>query len=264
MPELSFRYVNPATAEAERDLLLLEQDSWSAYTGLLTKAGLARYLRAALYGAESNAVIDCGFSGDSLTIVIHAWPLVPGVSFRLRTSVGELGEVLIDTVSSAESVSFTLTDRASLRHPADVIESVSWLVGPYDRAGTLIAAPALSVSGRELTLSAPVWGCAWIRSAGTRYACAVSIPRDIAEPLLAAGWSEYVIGLPEGGRPVALELSPPPGAEALARSGGECGRGSRFSVRGRDGASPPEAQPRDKTVKCDYCALRCEDEDSHA
>lgn len=258
MPELSFRYSRPDRATEERDLLLLEQASWGAYTGVLTKAGLARYLRAALYGAEGDAGIDCGLSDDGLAIVIYAWPLAPGVTFRLRSSVGELGEVLIDAVSSAESVSFALTDHAGLRHPADYVESVRWLTGPFNSAGEAIAPPALTVSGRELSLPEPVWGSVWIRTASTRYTCGLSIPRDQAEPLLAAGWSEYVIGLPEGGRPVALALTPPPGAEDLARTGAACGRSVSVRVLGPD-KKRPTAQPKDKTVKCDYCALECED-----
>lgn len=259
MPELSFRYVSPDRAAPERDLLLLEQEAWSAYTGVLTKAGLARYLRGALYGVEAGQVIDCGLSDDNLSIVIYAWPLAPGVTFRLRSSVGDLGEVLIDTVSSAESVSYNLTDHASLRHPADYIESARWLTGPYNSAGEAIAPPALTVSGRDLMLSEPVWGSVWIRSVGTRYTCRLSLSLDAAEPLLAAGWSEYVIGLPEGGRPVALALTPPPGAEELARTGAECGRSVSVRVLGPD-KTPPTAQPKDKTIKCDYCELECDDD----
>lgn len=260
MPELSFRYVSPDRAAPERDLLLLEQEAWSAYTGVLTRAGLAFYARAAIYGGTADARMTCGFSGDTLHTVIYAWPLAPGVVFRLRASVGDLGAVQVDTVSTGESVTYNLTDHASLRHPADRIEEARWLTGPYNSAGEAIAPPALTVSGRDLILSEPVWGSVWIRTAGTRYTCRLSISRDAAEPLLAAGWSEYVIGLPEGGRPVALELTPPPGAEELARSGAECGRIS-YRVVPPGGNGPPVAQPRDKHIKCDYCELECDGDD---
>lgn len=257
MPELSFRYTSAARPAEERDLLLLEQEEWNHYTGLLTRAGFLRYLRAVLYDTDDKARILCPI-GNDLAIRIFAWPLAPGVVFRLRASVGALGEVTVDTVRSGESLTFSLSDRADLKHPASRVEAIRWLTGPYDAEGRLVAPPSASVSGREITLSAPVWGAAWIETAATRYACVLTLPRDAAEPLLAAGWSEWVIGLPEGGRPVALELAAPPGAEALAAAGAGCGRAS-YRVKPSGGDGRPEGYPADKRINCDYCELECEE-----
>ena len=257
MPELSFRYSVPDRAAEERDLLILEQEEWDYYTGILTRAGFLRYLRAALYGTGDQARIRC--PGQDMIMRLYAWPLAPNVSFRLRASVGALGAVTVDRIRAGESLTFSLTDRASLRHPADRVEALRWLVGPYDAAGRDAAPPSVSVSGRDVALSAPVWGSAWIETSGPRYACELTVTRDEAAPLLAAGWSEWFVGLPEGGRPVALELTPPPGAEELAAADAECGRSSvRYRVN-RDGFTPPKGYPANKNINCDYCPLECEE-----
>ena len=264
MPALSIPFT-PPSGDAAEDLVLLEQESWSSRTGLLTRAGMVRWLDAALYNQGStDGLMDCGLAGDgNLEIVIHVYPLRPDVAFRLTVTAGQLGNAEYAELEESESVSFDMESAATLRHPALRIAAARWLVGPYDTDGNPIDAPPLWTDGRRIITPRPVYGSVHLTTITPRHTYPLVLSWQDAQALLLAGWSEFAVCLPPPGRPAALALEAPPGLEDLAESGEGCGA-ARYSVRNRgdNGNWPPEAQPRDKTVKCDYCELECQDDES--
>ena len=264
LSSLSLRYTpHPGKTAVERDLLMLEQEPWGDYVGVLTKLHFVRYLHGLLYGSDDESEpVDCGW-GDRLALTVYAYPLAPGVRYRLASTVGIIEEMRQETVQERQSVSFDLERSASLPRPATRILASEWLAGPYTTGGARVSAPALSVSGREVISPIPLFGSVWLTLELQRGSCMIVIDRDEAEPLLAAGWSEFVVGMPAGGRPVALDLDAPPGAEEMAKLGLACGRGSAGNtVDWPPDQGEPIAQPRDKHVECDYCELQCEGEDN--
>lgn len=265
LSSLSLRYTpHPGKTAVERDLLMLEQEPWGDYVGVLTKLHFARYLSAALYGGEQEEEpVDCGWGADGLAITIYAYPLAPGVRYRLASTVGQIEELGQESITERQTVSFGLERSASLPRPAVRILASEWLTGPYTTGGARVPPPALRVSGREVLSPIPVFGSVWLTLEVQRASAIIRIASDEAEPLLAAGWSEFVVGMPSGGRPVALEITSPPGAEEMAKLGLACGRGSAGNtVDWPPDQGEPIAQPRDKHVKCDYCELQCEGEDN--
>lgn len=268
--EQVIRYTpRPSSAPDERDLILLEQEKWGGYCGLLTRGGLAKYLRQYFFGGqrpadeESESVVNCCGYGGPLAIAIYVYELKPGVSYSLRTTVGELGAGVLETIIERESVTFNMEKTASIRHPAAAVRAARWLTGPWTTGGADVAAPALSVSGREVVSPIPLFGTAELALETRRWRHVLSIPKDDAEALLQSGWAEFVVGLPSGGRPVGLEVTEPPGSEELAKTGVGCGRG-RGGVSGHI-ESPeedePTAQPEDKHIHCEYCEGTCDDPD---
>ena len=247
------------------DLVLLEQEEWGAYAGRLTRMGMTRYLDHALYasgGAAAPNVVGCGRDGaGNLNTAVLVWPLKDDVTYRLVSTIGTLGSGEPGEVEETDTVSFTLTKTATLKRPARQVNSAEWLTGPWTTGGARIAPPPLTVSGRELRASLPVYGSVRVKTLARRFRHPLRITWDEARTALA-DWSEWVVCLPASGRPVALELTANRGAEDMAKSGGSCGRKGRFKVEGEEPEWPPVVEPEDKRVNCEYCAGECENDDA--
>ena len=261
---LSFTYrVRPEETAQSRDLLLLEQAEWGTYSGVLTRVNLARYLQGALYNESAEGTVTCGWDGGALGIIVHAYPLTSDLIYRLAATAGEIPVRTLEQINESATLQYTFTQSANLRHPADAITAVRWLTGPYKRGGTRIAPPALSIDAQDRRiiriLGEPVYGALALSYTVQRDNAVVKLAADTARACLEAGWSEWVIGAPSGGRPIALELTAPPGAEEQAQYGTQCGRW-RLHVHPADPSERP-AQPADKHVTCNYCELKCEDEE---
>ncbi len=260
---LSIRYTpRPRRLPDELDLLMLEQEPWGSYIGVLTKLFFARYLQSALYGRnDEQEPVDCGW-GETMALTVYAYPLAPEVHFRLATTCGQMGELQQETIIERQSISFDLATEQTITHPAAAILDAQWLAGPYTTGGARVSAPSLQVRGRSVISPIPLFGSVWLTLEVQRTTCIITLERDEAEKLLIAGWSEFCVGLPNGGRPVAIELEAPPGAEEMAKLGLPCGRGG-FSAAVKDGddGREPVAPPSNKHIKCDYCELKCEGED---
>ena len=259
---LSFVYrARPAETAQSRDLLLLEQAEWGTYSGVLTRVNLARYLQGALYNESTEGTVTCGWDGGALGIIVHAYPLTAGLIYRLSATAGEIPVRNLERTSESATLQYTLTQSASLPHPALVITAVRWLTGPYKRGGSRVAPPGLSIDGQDRRiiriLGEPVYGSLALSYTVQRDNAVLKLDADAARACLEAGWSEWVIGAPSGGRPVALELTAPPGAEEQAQYGTQCGRW-RLHVNPA-GPSERPAQPADKHVTCNYCELKCDE-----
>ena len=256
-------YTPIPSAEQPRDLLLLEQEEWGE-CGTLTWGGLARYLRdvfsVAGAGGGGNYVDCCGYGGG-LNIPLYVYELADGVTYDLRATAGELADGELETVEERETASFALTREVEMRHPAARIIKIRWLTGPWTTGGADAAAPELTVEGRALRSPIPLFGLAELTLEVRRWKHVLTIPKEEADELLINGWAEFAVALPNDGRPVGLEITAPPGAEELAKSGEECGRGGNYSQKEPEDTEP-KAQPENKVIRCEYCEAECEDPDA--
>lgn len=267
-------------APEERDLILLEQEEWGGYCGELTKWGLRNYLMSYFFregqwldrDSRQEEVQCCGVGTDEtgaklfsrLSVEIHVYELAPGVVYQLRATVGELGEGRLEEVIERQTVTFEMEREQSLPHPAAEIVYARWLTGPWTTGGVPVAAPPLTVPGRAVRSAIPLFGSVELILRVKRWTHELVVYGDEANPLLESGWTEFVVGLPSGGRPVALAVEPPPGMDHLPESGLDCGqsgRGDSGRIEGPPEDEEPVAQPEDKHIKCEYCELECEDPD---
>lgn len=262
-------------APASRDLLLVEQRKWGPYCGILTRMGLARYLlgifsreQKSEEELENESVVNCCGFGGPLAIPIYVYELADGVTYQLRATAGTLGEGVLETIVERESVTFALETEATIRHPASEIVAARWLTGPWTTGGAEVAPPALAVEDQTVRSPIPLFGSVELTLRVRRWRHILTIPNGEAEELLINGWAEYVLALPSGGRPVGQEITEPPGAAELARTGEECGRGRGIDTLhfddDRNDDQEPTAQGEDKHIRCDYCELECEDPDAEA
>ena len=265
----TFSYTSPQVAINNRELVLLEQTRWNSYLGLLTRVNLLRYLQTQFFPDEGEDAkkkedfVTCGFDEDGgLTLGLAVYELAREVRWKLQASVGTVNQVSRTEAAETQSLSYNLANEASLPHPALAILSARWLTGPYDVSGNRISAPALIIDGQDrriIRAQRPVFGTVALRVQVQAALYTVKLSAEAAEQALLAGWSEFAVCLPEGGRPVALSLTAPPGAAELAESGQPCGHHISIKVTHNPGG-PPSAQPEDKIINCDYCSLECDEE----
>lgn len=263
-PTISLNFVPLERGEREPiDLVLLEQREWRPYAGIVTKANMVRYLARILYGDQWQEQVDCGFSGDAIIIGIYVFPLRPGVQFRLAATIGELSDGDYEEREEQESVHFSLERETSLRHPALQVLDAKWLTGPYLAGGIKTAPPQLSVSGQRLLAPVPVYGSVQVTTIVPRWLFLQTVPWSVAQTALTGGWSEFAVCYPPPGRPVALELSAPPGAQEMAELGLPCGYSFRGEVNWPEDDSwpPKESGGKVKRISGDYCALELDREE---
>ena len=258
------------SAPAERDLILIEQEKWGPFCGILTRMGLARYLRA-MFSADQEPsdeqAVNCCGAGGPLAIPIYVYELSPGVQYSLRSTVGNVGETgTLEPLIERETVSFGLATEASISHPASAIRQARWLTGPWTTGGADVTPPTLTLDGRTVRSPIPIFGSVELTLEVRRWRHLLLISKEEAEELLIKGWAEYVMGLPSGGRPVGVEIEEPPGAAEMAKYGYACGRGKGGGASGtingpEDDNDEPVATGANKYIHCDYCKLECEDPD---
>ena len=182
---LSIRYTQrPRRLPDELDLLMLEQEPWGSYIGVLTKLFSARYLQRALYGRnDEQEPVDCGW-GETMALTVHAYPLAPEVHFRLAATCGQMGELQQETIVERQSISFDLATEQTITHPATAILDAQWLAGPYTTGGARVSSPALQVRGRSVISPIPLFGSVWLTLEVQRATCIITMERDEAEKLL--------------------------------------------------------------------------------
>ena len=253
---LTLTYATRTTARSPLDLLQIEQDDWATATGVVTSAAMVRRLSAILYDEDrrDELRLDCGMAGDSVRCLVRVWPLVPGLVYRFATSHGTLSERLVEEISETEDVFFQLSTTEQVRHPVRSIESVEWLADCYDADGAIVAPPALSASGQEVTSGRPVYGTARVIYTTERHTYALTCPRR--EGALANFYTAAVYGVYAGGLNW-LEIDMPPGIEEFEQDpDADCGWGSAGGSIDwpEDEPYPVEESNRTRITVVDYCS----------
>lgn len=252
---LTLTYATRATAGEPLDLLKIEQDDWATTTAVVTEEEMVRRIMAILYQDEvPGSRIDCGMVGGVMTCAIRVYPLVPGLVYRLHTSHGTLSEPLVEEIEETEDLAFQLTDTETIRHPARSISEVVWLSDCFDADGGIVAPPALSASGQEVTSGRAVYGTARVTYLTERHTYALGCPRR--EGALANFYSAAVYGLYAGGLNW-LEIEMPPGIEEYEENpDADCGWGSVGGAitAPEDEPYPVEEGNRMRITVVDYCS----------
>lgn len=239
-------------------LLLLEQEPWSVYTGRVTKQELVRWLAAVLSGEEYQARIDCGMAGDALVCLIYAYPLVQDLNYRLMTSWGTLSDRSVELIEATESISFRLSTHERTKYPIRELRSVAWKDQCYGPSGEIVHPPELTSDGEGVVCAAPVYGTATVRYIYERHAYILNAPRR--EGALGNHYTAVITGIYDGGLEV-LVVEMPPGVEAFeADPNAICGLGGGGTYGGtaewpeEDDVIQPQTASRETVI--DYCTQK--------
>lgn len=238
------------------DLLAIEQEPWSVYTGSITKGEMIRWLAAVVTGEDYQSRIDCGMAGDQLVCTLYAYPAVPGLNYRMFASWGALSDRMVEMLELEELIQFRLTTEERTDHPVRSLLSVVWEDECYGPAGEIVSPPALTFSGNAVSCGQAVYGTARVRYSCERHTYVLNAPRR--EMAIEDHFSAVVAGVYDGGLAV-LVVEPPPGIEAF-ESDPEARCGSGFTGHGSvtwpDDDDPVEASPSNRETVVDYCTQK--------
>ena len=249
MPRITLQYSGPTAQDLE--LLQIEQSPWSAYTGVVTKAGMVLTLREMLYGEDAGSVVDCGFVDGNLVCLIDVYPRQPGLSYQFSASYGELSPRREETVHLTETINFSLESSVTPEHPPLAINHAAWIDAVYDSEGNDIAPPQLTIIGGSIASPLPVYGAVEVEYTTERHSYILTIPRR--EDAVDHFYTAAVFGWYAGGVDW-LEMELPPGIETFdADPEAVCGRSDSGSVIDPDDPdyTPPVSASRLTIV--DYC-----------
>ena len=249
---LTITYSLPIGTADGQDLLRLEQEDWSVYTGAITKGEMIRWLGAMIQDTTYQPLIDCGLAGDQLVCTLYAYPYQPELIYQLHPSWGTLSERRVETIEIREMVQFRLTTEARTDYPVRQILGVDWAADCYGPEGEIVPPPPLTADRETLSCTSPVYGTAAVHYTCERHTYILNAPRR--ETALDNQWSVIVVGVYEGGLTwVAVEM--PPGIERFeADPDAICGRRSGSGSVIMDDELPP-VQPNTarRTTEIDYC-----------
>lgn len=243
---LPLRITRSTSARDTSASVLLEQEPWDRYVGLLTRGGVVVYLRSLLFDEppqeEKCAALDGVVGG-----IVYAYPDPPGLAYHLGISHGEAGERIVSELEYAEVLQIQNEQRPSLRYPTGEILSATWVTDAFAADGESLPRPAVSIAGGQIVIAAPVYGTLLVIYRVTRHTYRVRIAARPTAP--ENKYQSYVYAVWDGGNNF-IEYQPPVDAE----DDGRCNN----SRRGDGDISAPDrcepsVYPEDIWRYWDYC-----------
>lgn len=170
MPYQNLRITRSLSGGESAGSVLIEQDAWKPYTGLLTKAGAVAYLHSLLFGEPDDAPTEnCGASdGNIATGTVYTYPNPPELLYKLSVSNGSFVGYMAEVLQFSEIVQFQNTAEVSLRYPTRTILAAEWLSKGEDL-------PDIITTGGRVRTKTPVLGSAMVVYQVVRHSREVSV-----------------------------------------------------------------------------------------
>jgi hypothetical protein len=254
---LTLAYALPASNREPRDLLKIEQQQWSRYTGQITKQEMVRWLAAAIGNEAYQSQIDCAMTGDNLACTLFVYPYLADLPYQLHTSWGTLSERSVAMLEISELVQFKLTTSETVKNPVRRILAVKWADECYGPEGEIVNPPELTANLETISCMAPVYGTATVKYLCERHAYVLNAPRRAAA--IDNHFSAVVVGVYAGGLTYHV-VEMPPGVETfVADPNAECGRQPGWGGSAdwpEDGKYPPLPRTANRLTIVDYCSQK--------
>ena len=242
-----------AALEAEPlDLLQIEQQSWSVYTGKVTKQEVVRILAALMEDREYQAAVDCGLAGDQLVALLYLYPRTPDLVYELFCDWGQLSEPIIEQVELEEQVQFNLSKTGIPSRPVREILSASWQDDCCNAQGDIVDSAPPTIAGAQVASSQAVHATALVRYLTERHTVVINAPRR--EEALDQQWASVVVATYPGGLKYHQLVMPPGIAAFAANPDAVCGSSWTGSVsESGDDPYPPDPRGADLITEVAYC-----------
>lgn len=252
------------SSESSNDVkIMLEQEAWSYYTGVVTKVQFIKCLADKLYDkspdAEQKGIsdfgIDCGTTGNVVNAVVLAYPYEPDLNYALYATYGTLTGPSVEEKEKIETVLLKNQDNIEVKYPVMGIVSAEWIQDAYRKDGKQLEKispnPEILVGDDLKTIKAATkcYGSVKVTYQTMVHTYFLNIPkRESAEE---NKYSSVVYAIYTG-KPVWLGIEPPPGAE---ESEGDC---SKTSIVDPQPPSRPQGLPEepsgDLVFNYEYCS----------
>ena len=240
--------VQPGLGEAATKIKL-EQSQWLPCTGKLTRLALATFLRSMIYGEGGTPVLNCGFDGLGLSLTIFAYPFTPDLAYSMHSSRGILGERVTDEVEKEQIVKIRPGEPVSIDYPILRVLDADWQGNAYNKKMQQITHPSLVIGADEKSIETNFDVYAWVKLKYLTTRHSYQLRLEKREGAAENKFTAVVYAIYHG-RPVWLEIDPPPGADEFE---GNCGGGTTIDDHSPDGLPTPSG---DRKVVVNYCARK--------
>ena len=252
MSEFSaLRITRSRAGQETKNRVLLGQEPWDPYIGMLTVGGLWAYIRQLLYGEGEGVQENCGADEAGLIGgVVYAYPDPAGLVYDLGISHGDPGPRIETELKYAELLQVQNETEPSLRYPTDEIYSAVWVTDALAKDGETLPRPAISIAGGRVRTATPTYGTILAIYKVVRHTYQVWIsPRPTAAE---NKYQSFIYAVWDGGNNY-IEYQPPADAE----DGGRCNNLIHYGEGGTTPSGdcePPRPTPQDINYDVDYCS----------
>lgn len=247
---LPLRISRSLAGRETKNRVLLEQEPWDPYVGMLTKGGAFAYIRNLLFDEGDGVQENCGVDADGwITGSVYAYPDPAALAYKIGVSHGKLGPRIETELQYAELLQIQNETEPELRYPTTSIISASWVTDALAKDGETMPRPAISTAGGRVRIAAKTYGTILVIYRVIRHTYQVWIsPRPTAAE---NKYQSFIYAIWDGGNNV-IEYKPPADAE----DGGRCNSLARYGEGGTEpptDCEPPHASPEDLHYDVDYC-----------
>jgi hypothetical protein len=233
--------------------LILRQEEWGKI-GKTTKLDLVKALEAQIFGGDVLP-IGCGLDedGTSYTCTVYAYPRPNNLAFNIGITNGTISGAIRQAVLVRETVSFSLSDSASLSLPADSLVGLEWNSQElWNEYGEAVPPPSISHDDGVITAGSKVYGDAVATYWTTRLTYTVRVP--VREESVENVFASTVYAWWDGGIEL-LTLSDPPNAEKNYTGKTNCFGGSSLGIGDDDDPQGPPVAPSggEEVINLNYC-----------
>lgn len=231
------------------ELLLLEQQTYSAYLGVLTKADLAVGVTSFIYPDTTTTLPSrCGGSDNVFDTVFFVY-LYEDLNYELEVSAGELGDCVIEDVEYQQIVLCSLENYVAFDYPSDgLVSEPVWGGVVYDEEGSVVTTPKYTVNDRGITFTEKVYGSITVRYMVRRHRYMFTMDKN--EDVLENGYFCVAYARWTGGIK-GLQVALPDNFEV---TGGYCGNGSNTIHSAPDKEPKHSVSAKYDEVHYEYCS----------
>jgi len=231
-------------SKTSNDFVLLEQEPWDPYVGLLTKMGAISFLGKIMFNNKEPET-NCASDGNTYTNKVYAYPSREDLAYSMGWVNADNTAKLIKFPIFTELIQCNLKQDLELKYPAMEIISAAWRGGSFSAEGDIVIPPNLTLTSKGITVSRRVYGSVIVRYKVYQhlYPFVVTKRKDAIENSFTA----FAYAIWDGGNEF-IELKAPEGAED-----GKCNNYAGIGNFTKDDPRPDHVDPEDQYIKIDYC-----------
>lgn len=259
---LQFNYTTESSSDIE-NTVIIEQEEWSIYDGVMTNSSLANTLVDMLYSSAPtsdstsivvgvNGAVDLGVScsttDSSIDATLYVYPLPYNLNFVLNSTRGSLSITSESTDVFRELVQISLTSSGvDLEYPVKSLINMEWYGDVYNSDGDVVNKPLLYYKNNQIfSASSDVYGTVDI----FYYVYKVTYNLHIPDVDILENYTNYchVYAVFDGGVTYSAI------SKSYSSDTSSSCRGSSSVFVHDDDPYTPIVYPRNKTEVYDYCS----------
>jgi len=230
-------------SKTSNDFVLLEQEPWDPYVGMLTKVQFITALNKIMFSGKDSEP-NCASDGLMYSSKVYAYPSREDLAY----SMGWVNALNVDKIIQfpifTELLQCNMEQDLDLKYPAMEIISAGWKGGAYSSDGAIVTPPALTLTDTGAHVASKVYGTVIVKYKVCQHLYPFSVQRRV--DAIENPFTAFAYAIWDGGNEF-IELKAPEGAEES-----QCNNSGSVDII-PDKPRPDHVDPEDQFIKIDYC-----------